>query len=658
MTRRQLSFPLYLHITLLSVVLVFVTGETLRWFGDAIPGEGEFLILVAFAALVALLISRRIAAPLARLANESEAVRRFDFTDHPVVQSSVREIDALGAAFDLMRDAVRRFLRINRRLVTETDFEILRPWLLDKLVDIAEARGGVLYLADATGALRVNALDVEGGKAKPAPDLPPLSPDALPGLMEAARTATHPVSGHLTVEELSALGLDAALAIPAMLALPLRDRHDQLLGMLLLFKDDEIDEASARFIEALTASAASALETQELIKEQKDLIQATIRMIAGAIDEKSPYTGGHCARVPELTFMLARAACAQDRGPYAEFQLSDDDWEQLHIAAWLHDCGKVTTPEYIVDKATKLETVYNRIHEVRMRFELLKRDAQIAYWQGLAGGADEAALREARDRQLAELDGEFAFVARCNVGGEFLPPEQQARLREIGGRRWLRTLDDRLGLSREELDRLPQPAPTLPVEEPLLSDRTEHRIPRPESERIEEGNRWGFAMDVPELLYDRGELHNLTISRGTLTAEDRYKINQHIVQTIKMLDELPLPRHLRQVPRIAGGHHEKMDGTGYPCRLDASQLSLEARMMAIADIYEALTAADRPYKPAKTLSESIAIMARMCKDRHIDPDLFALFLRTGVYRDYAERYLRPEQIDAVDVEASIRASVA
>lgn len=192
MARRQLSFPLYIHITLLAVVLVVLTGESLRWFGDAIPGAWEFFLLVALAASIALLISRRIVAPLARLAQEAEAVRRFDFSDHPVVRSSVREIDAFGAAFDLMRDAVRRFLRINQQLVTETDFDRLRPWLLDKLVDIAEARGGALYLADASGALRITALDVEGGKAKPAPDLPPLSPQHLPLLMEAACKASRP----------------------------------------------------------------------------------------------------------------------------------------------------------------------------------------------------------------------------------------------------------------------------------------------------------------------------------------------------------------------------------------------------------------------------------------------------------------------------------
>ncbi len=650
MKRKQVSFPLYLHITLLAVVLVVVTGETLRWFGDVIPGEGEFFLLVAVAAAVALLVSRRIVAPLAQLAKEAEAVRRFDFSDHPVVRSSVREIDTFGAAFDLMRDAVRRFLRINQQLVNENDFEKLRPWLLDKLVDIAGARGGALYLADASGALRVTALDVEGGKAKPAPDLPPLSPEHLPKLMEDACRQARPLTGRLGVDELRALGLAEALAQPTMLALPLRDRHDQLLGMLLLFKDEEIHEASIRFIEALAASAATSLETQELVKEQKALLEATIRMIAGAIDDKSPYTGGHCERVPELTFMLARAACAQDSGPYADFTMSDERWEQLHLAAWLHDCGKVITPEYIVDKATKLETVHNRVHEVRTRFEVLKRDACIDYWKGVAQGGDEASLRQQRDALLQTLDEEFAFVARSNVGGEFLPPEQRKRLRDIGARRWQRTLDDRLGLSRDELQRMPPAAPALPVDEPLLADRPEHRIPRTDAEVMPADNRWGFKMDVPEWLYNRGELHNLTISRGTLTDEDRYKINQHIVQTIKMLGELPLPRHLREVPQIAGGHHEKMDGTGYPCRLDRSQLSAEARMMAIADIFEALTAADRPYKSGKTLSEAIAIMAKMCKDQHIDPELFELFLRAGVHRDYADRYLKPEQIDTVRIE--------
>ena len=189
----------------------------------------------------------------------------------------------------------------------------------------------------------------------------------------------------------------------------------------------------------------------------------------------------------------------------------------------------------------------------------------------------------------------------------------------------------------------------LPVDEPLLADKPEHRIARPPTEGIAADNPWGFRMDVPKLLYDRGELHNLTISRGTLTAEERYKINEHMVQTIIMLSRLPFPKHLRAVPEIAGGHHEKMDGTGYPKRLTRQQMSPLARMMAIADIFEALTAADRPYKDGKTLSQALAIMAKMRNEQHIDAELFDLFLRAGVYREYAQRYLRPEQIDTVDI---------
>ena len=648
---RRASFPLYLHITLLSVALVAVTGLVLRHFGDAIPGIGEFGLLLGAVAVVALVASRRIAAPLAELAKQAEAVRRFDFSDHPLIRSPVQEIDQLGGAFDLMRDAVRRFLRINRRLATETDLEAMQPWLLDKMVDLAGARGGVLYLVDAgSEALDATALDTEGGRARVAPGLPSLQQQSLPQLMAEARSTMRPANGRMSAVELASIGLDAGFAPFGALALPLRDRRGQLLGMLLLFKDGEIEAAAASFIEALAASAATALETQELLRAQKSLLEATIRMIAGAIDAQSPYTGGHCERVPELTFMLARAACSAQDGPYAGFDLDAEEWEALHIGAWLHDCGKVATPEHVVDKATKLETVYDRIHEVRTRFEVLKRDAGIDYWRGLAEGGNEAALRDRRDALLAALDEEFAFVAHCNVGGEFLSTDKQQRLREIGARRWTRTLDNRLGLSRDELARhTGTPAP-LPAEESLLADRPEHRIQRPAEETIAADNRWGFRMDVPELLYDRGELHNLSISRGTLTAEDRYKINEHMVHTIRMLSELPFPRHLRAVPDIAGSHHEKLDGTGYPRRLDRNRLSPVARMMAIADIFEALTAADRPYKPGKTLSEALKIMARMRGDNHIDPELFELFLRAGVYREYAAKFMLPAQIDEVRIE--------
>ena len=437
---------------------------------------------------------------------------------------------------------------------------------------------------------------------------------------------------------------------------PLHDRRDKVMGVLCLADASAtgaLEQSDERigFIRALSGFASVSVESQRLLKMEKDLLEAFIKLIAGAIDAKSPYTGGHCQRVPALTMMLAQAAARSEEPEFAGFELDEPAREALHIASWLHDCGKVTTPEYVVDKSTKLETIYDRIHEVRMRFEVLKRDAEIRCWRAIADGAGREDSLAALRAEHETLDQEFAFVAECNEGGEFMAPERIEKLESIAARTWHRTLDDRIGISREEGNRKERErASALPAEELLLADKDEHLIHRIEADSPAEYDRYGFQLDPPEHLYNRGEVYNLRIARGTLTAEERFKINDHIVQTIVMLRKLPFPRHLRDVPDIAGGHHEKMDGTGYPRCLKREDMPLTARMMAIADIFEALTAADRPYKKAKTLSEAIRIMAFMKKDAHIDPDLFDLFLRAGVYLRYAEEFLGPEQIDEVDVQ--------
>lgn len=187
----------------------------------------------------------------------------------------------------------------------------------------------------------------------------------------------------------------------------------------------------------------------------------------------------------------------------------------------------------------------------------------------------------------------------------------------------------------------------------MIADKPEHVIERRPGDGLAADNPWGFDIDVPEHLYNRGELYNLAIERGTLTPEERFKINEHILVTIRMLSELPLPPYLRNVPEIAGGHHERMDGNGYPRRLSREQMSWPARMMAVADIFEALTAGDRPYKRAKKLSVALKIMAQMRDGQHIDPDVFDLFIRAGIYRDYARRFLSDDQIDEVN-EAELR----
>ena len=384
-------------------------------------------------------------------------------------------------------------------------------------------------------------------------------------------------------------------------------------------------------------------------KAQRDLMDAFIKLIAQAIDDKSAYTGGHCERVPELALMLAEAATDSKDKPFDDFALEDDEqWREYRIAAWLHDCGKITTPEHIVDKGSKLETIYNRIHEVRMRFEVLSRDAELEYWTALQENPDkkeeyEAVLRKAQQ----SLQDDFAFVAECNVGGEFLDDEAQQRLLHIAEQTWQRRFDNQLGLSPVEELRQSEKAPALPVTEKLLTDKPEHVIERTRPAVYDP--KLGINMDVPEHLYNLGEVYNLSISRGTLTAEDRFKINEHMISTIKMLESLPFPEELKNVPRYASTHHETMKGSGYPRKLPGDQLSIPERILAVADVFEALTASDRPYKKAKPVSVAIDILHKMVEDNHIDRDCFELFLKEGVYLKYAQAYLDPEQVDEVDI---------
>ncbi len=637
---------------------------------------GGLLLVV----VVSLAVSHRLAKPIDQLTQDAARIAQFHFDSPGRAPSQVAEVAQLGTAIDDMRRTIQRFLDISTALGGETNFERLLQRILMETLSAAQATGGTLMLLSHDGKR------FEGGTAfiptQPTINIQELLRDyfqleQIPPIAQSLRDRRSAVGRFTAMDsdlgdrDARMLGLLEAQGCDAMV-LPLMDRNQEVLGAMWLYwthSDDGdpvyIDQARRAFIEALSGTASVALANQQLINQQKQLLQSFIELIAGAIDAKSPYTGGHCGRVPELTKMLARAACAQNQGPFASFALTEEEWEELHIASWLHDCGKVTTPEFVVDKATKLETVYDRIHEVRMRFEVLKAQAETATWRQLfengASGPDKEAALVALNEQLKAIDQQWAFVAECNVGGEFMAADRVERLRALAKVTWRRTLDDRMGIAHEELQRKQRtPAPELPVDEPLLADRPDHLIERPERERANPdtapGNPWGFAMQTPELLYNRGEVYNLGVARGTLTNEDRYKINDHIVQTIKMLAALPFPKHLSRVPEIAGGHHEKLDGTGYPKRLTREQMSAPARMMALADIFEALTAVDRPYKKGKLLSEAISILVGMVKTQHVDPEIFELFLRSGVHLDYARRFMQPSYIDQVDVSAALAAA--
>ena len=608
------------------------------------------LAIVLLMIPLALLIGRGISGSLRLLSTEARAIQNFEFSRPIHVESMILEVDEVAKTMQGMKQTIHRFLDVSRAVASEENFDRLLPMLLTETIAASDAEAGVLYLIDDStlipAAIRCHGENSVGS------GLPMALSLAHPLVAKAIETGSTQ-SGAVSRADIESIGLGAlpARALPEqVLVVPLHNRQKKLLGVVLLVHEMQITEAQVSFIHALTTASATSLETRELIKMQKALFEAFIQLIAAAIDAKSPYTGGHCKRVPELTKMLVRAACAQTSGPFSDFQLTEQEWEAVHIGAWLHDCGKIVTPVDVVDKATKLETIYDRIHEIRTRFEVLKRDAEIRCLQAIISGAEEDEARALLASEVRQLDDEFSFIASCNLGGEFMSEEKVERLKSIACRTWLRTIDKRIGVSGEDLERMGQQEATLPVAEPLLADQPEHRYPRKPQDHIPDNNRWGFRMPPPELLYNKGELYNLLIGRGTLAEEERHKINEHMTQTIMMLTALPFPRHLRTVPEIAGGHHEKMDGTGYPKRLAKAELSPVTRMMAIADIFEALTAIDRPYKKGKTVSEAIKIMSFMKKDKHIDAEAFDLFLSSGVYRAYAEQYLTPEQIDEVEIE--------
>ena len=391
----------------------------------------------------------------------------------------------------------------------------------------------------------------------------------------------------------------------SFLTLPLKDSRAEVIGVLQLINAQDSQGNVVAFptdieplAEALASQAAVALENRLLLEAQRRLLDSFIRLIAAAIDEKSPFTGEHCQRVPAIMEMFANAACEKEKGPFSDFNLNQDERYELHIASWLHDCGKVTVPEYVVDKATKLHTLYDRIETVRMRFEIVKRDVEISFLRRAAAeGIEPQVLQQELDAELAAIEDEFRVVMQSNLGVEEMPDADVARIHEIAKKRvWV----DGSGAERS-----------------VLSD---------------------------------DEVRNLTIRRGNLLPEERDMINNHIVVTIDMLENLPFPAELARVPEYAAGHHEKMNGTGYPRGLKREDMSVPARMMAIADIFEALTSPDRPYKQAKKLSETMAIMVGMVRNQHIDPELFQLFVDSSVHLKFAEKFLEPWQVDldAVD----------
>jgi HD-GYP domain-containing protein (c-di-GMP phosphodiesterase class II) len=526
---------------------------------------------------------------------------------------------------------LERLNSIGVALSAEHDNQRLLETILLGAQELTNADGGTLYTVTEDAKLKFEIMRNQSlnvsmggstGKPIPFPLLPIYLDDGKPNTnMVAAysvvNTQTVNIPDAYLTEGFDFSGtrkFDEAMGYrsQSFLTVPMKNHENEIIGVLQLInaidadskKIIEFSDSHQRLVESLASQAAVALTNQNLINGLRHLLESFIKLIADAIDEKSPYTGGHCQRVPELTMMLAEATIKTEVGPLKDFSMTEKEAYELKIAAWLHDCGKVTTPEYVVDKATKLETIFDRIHLIDNRFELLKAQRENKYLRKMLASAraGKALNTKQLDHDVVvinkQLDDDKNFIRKINFGSEFMQPEDQQRVRDIA-----------------EYEYISESGQTLK----FLSEN---------------------------------EVYNLTIAKGTLTPEERTIINNHIVVTISMLEALPYPKDLKRIPEYAGGHHERMDGKGYPKGLTREQLSIPARMMGIADIFEALTAKDRPYKKAKTLTESLTILGRMKLEGHIDPDLFDVFMREKIYLRYAEKFLDTEQIDEVD-EAKI-----
>ena len=520
-----------------------------------------------------------------------------------------------------LENRIHRLNEIGMALSTESDSNKLFEMILEEARNITNADGRTLYSKNKEGNLKFEILrndtmnTIMGGSSNKEIPFDPVKlwvDDSTPNqsnvsayvaltgetvnIKDAYQEAGFDFSGTKSYDEKTGYHSKSFLTVP------LKNHENEIIGVMQLInardEDNEVvpfDKDMQEQIESLASQGAVALTNKKLVGELKTLFEAFIQLIATAIDKKSEYTGGHCSRVPVITMMLADAVAKTTSGKYKDFSMTEEERYELYIAAWLHDCGKVATPPHVVDKGTKLETIFDRIELVKTRMEILKRDVEIDFLKRKLNGSLPE-FDEKYTKAIKEIDENIKFIEACNIGGEFMKSELQDKIVAIS--------KQKLFLNNKEMN--------------ILTDN---------------------------------EVRNLNITKGTLLPEERDIINDHISITIDMLEELPYPKNLKNIPEFAGGHHEKMDGTGYPKGLKADQMSPQAKIMAIADIYEALTAADRPYKDGKKLSQAMRIMGFMKNDYHIDEDLFEIFVNSGVYKKYAEDYVASNQIDQIDEKA-------
>ncbi len=502
-------------------------------------------------------------------------------------------------------EKVRELHELVQRVARHTDLKIILKEILNAMVEFSNADGGTLYSLTGDDHMQVDVGNIKE-----------------PGANYLRHMATY-VSMSADCENISNIYDDDRFTPPdeklikpredsyvSLMALPLMNLENVCIGVIQLVRSSTTSfprpfkTENVQFANMLASQGAMILYNAVLRNDQDKLFESFVSVIADAIDDKSKYTGGHCERVPKLTLMLADAAVAQKSGVFKDFDMDDTQRREVNLAAQLHDCGKITTPVHIVDKATKLETIFDRIDLVNQRFEIVSRDKRIEFLENALEDAKRGKFVDEKyewqfkkyAKNIKQMKYEIDFLKLANTGGEFMKKEYQQRVYDI-----------------------------------------------------QKSYVWTDLNGKKNKILTDDEVRNLVVSKGTLTDQERKIINHHIEMTISMLNGLHLPKDLQRIPEIAGGHHEKMDGSGYPNGLTRDQMSLEARIMGLADIFEALTAPDRPYKKGKTLSEALKILGFMMKDNHIDEEIFNLFIDNKIYMKYSLAHVDPAQIDEVDI---------
>ncbi|MBZ2191392.1 HD domain-containing protein [Pseudoalteromonas arctica] len=522
---------------------------------------------------------------------------------------------------------LQHFIDISIRLTTEKDSSKLLDEILQVVMSIANSDAGSIYSITPNKQLKFETVINKslnlylGGTLGSPVDFPNIDlfiddkPNETAIVAHSVNTGEviniPDVYDALPFDMSAARKMDARTGYrsESMLTIPLKDHEDDIIGVIQLInvkdaqnKNIPFSEELVTLIRSFASLGAISLTNSTLVKDMEVLFSTFAEAIAMAIDEKSPHTGGHCKRVPALTLMLADAVHKIDKGPLADFIMSPEDRHELSVAGWLHDCGKIATPDHIMEKSTKLETIFDRIEFIDAKFEIISRDLELSYQQQIISAIKQNKSVEVLqferllETELKQLALDRALLQRVNIGGEFLGEEEQAHILRISKQYSLK-------INGEET--------------PLLTD---------------------------------DEVENLMIRRGTLTQGEREIMKRHMDITKNILDILPFPKHLSNVAEYALGHHEKLDGTGYPRGLTKEQMSVPARLMAITDIFEALSAVDRPYKKAKPVSECLNILGNMVSNNHLDPDIFAIFIESEVYKNYINEYANPEQLDEVDFD--------